>query len=109
MVRVRWTDIAVKNLADIGDYIGKDSIKYAKIVVKNLFVSTNILKRHPRIGRMIPEFNNPTIRELIRGNYRIVYWLIDEKHIDIITIHHGARLFENNPALRDIQQEEWYL
>ena len=102
MVRIRWTDIAVENLADIGDYIGRDSIKYAKIVVKNLFASTNILKRHPRIGRMVPEFDNPNIRELINGSYRIIYKLIDEKHIDIITIHHSARLLKNNFALRDI-------
>jgi addiction module RelE/StbE family toxin len=102
MVSIKWTDIAVENLADIGDYIGKDSIGYAKIVVKNLFASTNILKRHPRIGRMVPEFNNPSIRELIRGSYRIVYRLIDEKQIHIITVHHSARLMENNPALRDI-------
>ena len=102
MVSVRWTDNAVENLVDIGDYIGKDSIKYAKIVVKNLFISTNVLKRHPRIGRMVPEINNPSIRELIRGNYRIVYRLIDERHIDIITVHHSAGLLDNNPALIDI-------
>ena len=99
MVRVRWTDIAVENLSDIGDYIGKDSIKYAKIVVKSLFSSTNILKQHPFIGRIVPEFNNPKIRELIRGSYRIIYRLIDEKHIDIITIHHSAK---NNLALSNM-------
>ena len=102
MVSIRWTYIAVENLADIGDYIGKDSIKYAKKVVRDLFASTNLLKRHPRLGRMVPEFNNPNIRELIKGSYRIVYRLIDEKHIDIITVHHSARLLENNPALRDM-------
>ena len=102
MVSVRWTDIAVENLADIGEYIGKDSIKYAKIVVKNLFASTNILKQQPRIGRMVPEFNHPGIRELIRGNYRIIYRIIDERHIDVITVHHSARLLKNNPTLSDI-------
>ena len=102
MVRVRWTDIAVENLADIGDYIGKDSIKYAKIVVKNLFTSTHILKRNPYIGRMVPEFNNPTIRELIQGNYRIIYRVIDEKHIDIITVYHSARLLKKVPNWNDI-------
>jgi len=25
MVRVKWTDFAVENLADIGEYIGKDN------------------------------------------------------------------------------------
>ena len=102
MVRVRWTDIAVENLDNIGDYIGKDSVKYAKIVVKNLFSSTNILKRHPRIGRMVPEFDNPNIRELIRGSYRIVYRIIDEQYIDVITVHHSARLLINNPGLNDV-------
>ena len=104
MVRIRWTDIAIENLADIGDYIGKDSIKYAKIVVKHLFASTKNLKRSPRLGRMVPEFDNPNIRELINGHYRIIYRLIDEKYIDIITVHHSARLLKNNPALNDLYQ-----
>jgi plasmid stabilization system protein ParE len=51
---------------------------------------------------MVPEFDSPNIRELINGHYRIIYRLIDEKHIDIITVHHSARLLKNNPALNDI-------
>jgi len=34
MVQVKWTDSALKNLDDIGDYIAKDSLKYAEITVK---------------------------------------------------------------------------
>jgi len=98
MVRVRWTYYALENLDDIGNYIGKDSMKYAKIVVKNLFTSTNLLKRHPRIGRMVPEFNNPSIRELIRGSYRVIYRIVNENHIDVVTVHHSARLLKNLPV-----------
>jgi addiction module RelE/StbE family toxin len=97
MVRVKWTDYALENLDNIGNYIEKDSIKYAKIVVKNLFTSTKLLKRHPRMGRMVPEFNNPNIRELIRGSYRIIYRLVDEKHIDVVTVYHSARLLNSLP------------
>ena len=97
MVSVRWTNIALENLNDIGNYIRKDSMKYARIVVRNLFTSTNLLKRHPRLGRMVPEFNNPNIRELIRGSYRVVYRIVDEKHIDVVTVHHSARLLKNLP------------
>ena len=97
MVRIRWTDIAIDNLNDIGDYISKDSFKYAKIVIENLFTSTNLLKQHPRIGRIVPEFNNPNIRELIKGSYRIIYRIVDEKHIDVITVHHSARLLQRLP------------
>ena len=98
MVSVRWTDFALENLNDIGNYIKKDSMKYAKIVVRNLFTSTNLLKRHPRLGRMVPEFNNPNIRELIRGSYRVIYRIVDENHIDVVTVHHSARLLRNLPV-----------
>ena len=97
MVRIKWSYTALENLEDIGNYIGKDSIKYSKIVVRNLFTSTDILKRHPRLGRMVPEFNNPNIRELIRGSYRIVYNVVNEKNIDVVTVHHSARLLKNLP------------
>ena len=99
MVKVKWTDFALENLIAIGDYIEKDSYFYAQRVVDSLFNSVDILEQHPLAGRIVPEFNNRNIRELIRGNYRIVYKLISEIDIDIITVHHSARL------LRDLQEE----
>jgi addiction module RelE/StbE family toxin len=100
MVRVSWTYNALENLDDIGSYIEKDSMKYAKIVVKSLFTSTNLLKRHPRLGRMVPEFDNPNIRELIKGSYRIIYRIVDEKHIDVVTVYHSARLLKEIPNFK---------
>ena len=41
---------------------------------------------------MVPEFENELLRELIRGNYRIVYHIVDDLRIDIITIHNCSRL-----------------
>ena len=97
MVKIRWTDFALENLIAIGDYIEKDSYFYAQRVVNNLFNSVDILEQHPFAGRVVPEFNNKNIRELIRGSYRVVYKIINEINIDIITIHHSARLLSNLP------------
>lgn len=72
MVKVVWTDFAIHELDDIGEYIAKDSQRYAKVVIQNLFESTDLLESHPKVGRIVPEFNNKNIRELIRGSYRIV-------------------------------------
>ena len=36
MVKVVWTDHAVQDLDEIGEYIANDSEKYAQIVVKRL-------------------------------------------------------------------------
>ena len=97
MVKVKWTDFALENLIAIGDYIEKDSYFYAQRVVNALFNSVDILEQHPLAGRIVPEFNNRNIRELMRGNYRIVYKLVSEKDIDIITVHHSARLLKTLP------------
>jgi len=97
MVKIRWTDFALENLIAIGDYIEKDSYFYAQRVVSSLFDSVDILEQHPLAGRKVPEFNDKNVRELIRGSYRIVYKLISENDIDIITVHHSAKLLKNLP------------
>lgn len=95
MVKVIWTDSAIQDLNDIGNYIAKDSERYTEITVKRLFNSVDILEEHPKAGKMVPEFEDEKIRELIRGSFRIVYIIIDEFRIDIITVHNCARLIGN--------------
>jgi plasmid stabilization system protein ParE len=36
MVKLIWTDQAITDLGDIGDYIAENSEKYAKLTVKKL-------------------------------------------------------------------------
>lgn len=91
MVEVNWTALALEDLDDIAKYISKDSVRYAKLTIRTLLLSTDILTNTPKIGRIVPEFNNSLIRELIRGNYRIVYRIVSTKKIDILTVHHSAR------------------
>ncbi len=95
MDKVIWTDNAIQDLNDIGDYISKDSEKYAQLTVNRLFDSVDILEFHPFSGKIVPEFKNELIREIINGNYRIVYQIFDETRIDILTVHNCARLIEN--------------
>jgi plasmid stabilization system protein ParE len=44
------------------------------------------------MGRMVPEFKQKTLRELIEGNYRIIYLIKNKNQIDILRIYHVARL-----------------
>jgi len=105
MVEIIWTDSAIQDLHDIGDYIAKDSDKYAQITVNRLFDSVDILELYPHAGKIVPEFNEVSIRELIRGNYRIVYQIMDENRIDILTVHNCARLIENTYDFQDLNDE----
>jgi plasmid stabilization system protein ParE len=48
----------------------------------------------PKLGRIVPEYNDKNLREKIYGNYRIIYRIKPEV-IEIAAICHGARLLEN--------------
>lgn len=90
MVEVKWTKNALDDLDDIGNYISKDSPKYAKILVNQIFELSNNLEQFPNIGRKVPEYDNPKIRELLFKSYRIIY-LVKMDHLEIISVFHGSR------------------
>ena len=91
MVKLIWTDQAIDDLSAIGDYISESSEKYAKLTVKKLYDRTDILKTFPLAGRIVPEKSEENIRELIEGNYRIIYEITPDNIIYIHTIYHSAR------------------
>jgi plasmid stabilization system protein ParE len=76
-VKVFWTENASDNLQAIYEYIANDSIFYADRFIENLVNNnTHQLSISPSSGRYVPEFENTIIhflRELIYGNYRIIY------------------------------------
>jgi len=91
MVKIVWTDLSVLELKDVYDYISIDSKRYAKNQVERIKSKTLILKTMPEIGRIVPELESSEIRELIEGNYRIVYRIKTRDYIEIITVHHTSR------------------
>ena len=95
MVQINWTLLSVNDLKSIYDYISKDSVKYAKIQVVKIRARTSILKTYPLSGKIVPEYDDEKYRELIEGNYRIIYKIIDQTRIDILTIHHSTRDLTN--------------
>ncbi len=91
MVQINWTQIAVGDLKSIYDFISKGSKKYAQLEVIKIKTRTRILKTKPLIGKEVIEKGNLAVRELVEGNYRIIYKIIDKNKIDILTIHHSSR------------------
>ncbi len=95
MVEIVWTAYALEDFQSIYDYIAQDSPTYAGRLVDKIVNRTDILVDHPEIGRIVPEFKNELIRELIEGNYRIIYHIVSITDIGIIRIHHSSRLLNN--------------
>lgn len=96
MVKLNWTEIAVNDLKDIHDYIAKSSKRYAHITVSKIYTKSQLIICNPNIGRIVPEINNKLIRELILGNYRIIYRIVNKYQVDILRIYHSARLLSKN-------------
>ena len=94
MVRLAWTEQSIDDLYNIYDYISKDSRNYAKIQIKRIRERAKILVSAPKSGRIVPEIGVNYIRELILGNYRIIYKIVSEEQITILTIHHSAKILK---------------
>jgi plasmid stabilization system protein ParE len=91
MVQVNWTLQAASDLKGIAEYISKDSKKYAKLQIVRIRLRTRILSSQIYSGKIVAEIGKNNIRELIEGNYRIIYKVVNDSRVDILTIHHSAR------------------
>lgn len=96
MTQLIWTRRAIEDVQAIRQFIAQDSPPYAQLVTQRLIAAVERLPALPQSGRIVPEINDPTIREIIQGSYRIVYRLIREE-IHIVTVHHAARLLSLEP------------
>ncbi len=87
---IKWTETALRDVEQSADYIAGDSINYAATFVSEVMKASQSLSYLSERGRVVPEFDNPAIRELFVGNYRLVYQISDEI-VYIIGLVHGAR------------------
>ena len=90
-MRIRWTDQAIADLAAIRAFIEQDSSHYSSVVVSRLIRAADCLKEFPYSGRVVPEFEHEAVREIVERPNRIIYRLLREDEIHILTVHHGAK------------------
>lgn len=105
--KVEWTEVAWSDLQEGSDYIAKDSRYYAAAFVREVRDAARSLAYLAERGRVVPEFSDPTIRELFVRRYRLIYQVM-EQTVYIIGFIHGARDLlalwgrEGRPSLGDI-------
>ena len=93
MASIRWTDQAAADLEAIAEYIARDSPHYASLFCLNVLKKIERLERFPMLGRVVPETDDPAIRELLFGNYRIIY-RVEKEVVELLSIYHGSRLLD---------------
>jgi toxin ParE1/3/4 len=94
MVEVIWTQNATEEIINIAEYLEQYSEYYAKMMITKLYEKVGVLRQFPKIGRVIPEIQQEQYRELIEGNYRVMYEILDDEIILIQRILHTSRFFD---------------
>ena len=87
---VVWSLAATADLESIVEYIFRDSEFYAATVARELVAAARSLTTFSERGRMVVEYENPAIREIIVRRYRLIY-RVGSDRVEVVRIIHGAR------------------
>jgi toxin ParE1/3/4 len=87
---VKWSKRSRSDLKSIFTYIASDSKFYAQKVMHSIIERAESLSTFPKRGRVVPEINDGSVREIFIFSYRMIYEVIDDD-VFILTIVHGKR------------------
>jgi toxin ParE1/3/4 len=91
MVEIIWAPRALDDLEALIEYISRNAPVTARRFAQKLVNRVEILADHPHLVSLLPEDESDTYRELIQGNYRLIY-RVEGHRVLIVAVHHGARL-----------------
>lgn len=92
-MRVIWSRLAIARAAEAARHIAREHPGAAEQWVEDLFATAATLRKSPERGRRVPELGRPDVRELLFGEYRVVY-RVEAKRVSVLTVRHGRRLFD---------------
>jgi plasmid stabilization system protein ParE len=90
--KVVWTNTGQNTLDEAVAYIAKDSLSAALQLLETALDTAESLSLFSERGRTVPELQQPNIRELLVGKYRMIYERFDDR-VEILGFIHGARDF----------------
>jgi len=94
-LKITWSPLAVDQVRDTASYIALDKPTVAIQWAEKIFDSVEILLDFPESGRIVSEINRKEIRELIQGNYRIIYKIKAKKILVLVVQNSRQKLKEN--------------
>jgi toxin ParE1/3/4 len=93
-IAIRIAESALADLESIRTwYAGQHVPEVGERLIREIIASIETLVDHPDMGRVVPEFDQPFLRELIRPPFRIVYRR-DQKHVRVVRVWRSERLLE---------------
>lgn len=93
-MNVIWTEQALLRLGEIEDFIAQDNPAAAVALTDRIMSRAESLPAFPQRGRVVPEYGNPEIREVLEDHFRIVYSVCGAA-IQVLTVFEGYRLLRD--------------
>jgi len=92
MVRVDWAKPALDDLEGVYEFIARDSPRYARNTIERITEAAGRLAQFPQLGQLLPEFPHSAYRQLVVGNYRLIYREDPRTgRVIVMGIIHGSR------------------
>jgi len=93
-VAIRFAESALADLESIRDwYTEQDVPEVGERLIGEIVASIEALADNPDMGRIVPEFGQSFLRELIRPPFRVVYRR-DPKHVRVVRVRRSERLLD---------------
>jgi toxin ParE1/3/4 len=89
---VVWADSARRALDYVLEYVAQESRDRAVTLLSRVLDAAATLDMLANRGRVVPELNQPDVRELLVFDYRVQYRVLEEQVVAIAFLH-GARDF----------------
>ena len=91
---IRFAESALADLESIRAWYAElDVPEVGERLVGEIVAGIEALADHPDLGRIVPEFDQPFLRELIRPPFRIVYRR-DPKQVRVVRVWRSERLLD---------------
>jgi addiction module RelE/StbE family toxin len=93
MYKIEWSLDAIEDIEGHQKYIEEDAPHAASRWIEEIFSKEELLRENAFIGRVIPEENKHNRRELIVGNFRLMYEVINESKIVILKVMRSKQIY----------------
>jgi len=97
-LKVKWSGAATDQLDEALAYIALDNRAAAQKLSAQIRAATGKLGLYPMKGRMVPERQDPSFREVIVGPFRIIYSTKEPALVRILTVIRGERMLPKELA-----------
>jgi len=94
MARIIWSPQSLEDVDVIRELIARDAPRTAERFIRRIFKTVERLERFPLSGSLVPELRDESFREIRLKRYRIIYRVLKRDAVEIVTVHHGARLLD---------------